>query len=51
MASAKIKMLETYGQLLIGQTYRVDSGTAGSLVSMGKAETVAERKVSRRKRK
>jgi len=37
-------MRETYGRLLAGQAYRVDAGTADSLVSMGLADVVISRK-------
>ena len=50
MASAKIKMLKEYGRLLAGQSYRVDEGTARSLVSMGLADEIKARKVARRKK-
>jgi len=35
-------MIETYGRLLAGSEYRLDSGTACSLANMGKAEIVPE---------
>jgi len=40
----KIKMSETYGRLEAGTDYRVDDGTARSLVSMGKAVIVPDKK-------
>ena len=50
-ATAKIKMRETYGRLVAGQAYRVDAGTAASLVRMDVADVVPERKGARRRRK
>ena len=47
--TAKIKMRETYGRLVAGQAYRVDEGTAASLIQMGLADEVKARKKARRK--
>ena len=49
---ARIKMLEKYGRLEVGEEYEVDDSTARSLQEMGKAQpAVARKHKARRKRK
>ena len=47
----KIKMSENYGRLEAGVDYRVDDTTAKSLVTMGKAVIVPDKKKKRIKPK